>query len=300
MNIVRWMKGHSPISMELMFAMRASAPAYQRDNLLRNQFYAESFVLTHYLQSATGGRAERFDRFLDRLHDGEQPMKAFRSVFPDSEWAPMVAALDRYMDGIEFEDTRRVGLPAITDVDQGALALSPAEALTRLGELDLHLGPERLVEAGEHFDAALTLDPAYALARAGLGIVADRDGRFADAEEAYGRALAGAPADPRVLDVTGRGTLYRLLRRMRAQAPQESLVAIARLARERYGRSLQADPNDLEALGGYGETFALAGDAADSTTVRGLERAVAALPGRSDLATALLVLHAQQELKPER
>jgi tetratricopeptide (TPR) repeat protein len=294
MPIVEWMKGRPTITMEIMFAMRADAPAYQRDNGLRNQFYAQSFVLTHYLQSPSSGKAERFDRFLARLHDGGPPQSAFRAVFPDSEWAPMIAGLDEYLGRIDFEKTRTVNLNAAAAGDPKSSALKPAEALTLLGELQLHLGAGRAAVAGEHFAAALALDPGFSPAHAGLGIVADLGGRPGLAEEHYARALSASPADPRVLNQTARGTMARLVQRMKAGAPAETLEAIARLARERYHSSLRADPDNLEALGGYGRAVAIAGDPPDSATVRGLERAVAALPGRADLAAALATLQDRQ------
>jgi tetratricopeptide (TPR) repeat protein len=123
--------------------------------------------------------------------------------------------------------------------------------------------------------------------------VADLDGRAAEAESHYARALSAAPRDPRVLDLAARGATRRLFMQAQAEAPAESLIAITRLARERYRKSLEVDPNDLEALGGYGMSFAVAGDPPDSAAVHGLERAVAAMPARSDLAAALERLRAQ-------
>jgi hypothetical protein len=169
MPLVEWMKGREPISMEMMFHMKGDAPAYRHDNGLRNQFYGQSFLLTHYLQSASGGRAERFDRFLARLHDGGiEPQSAFREVIPDAEWAPMIAGLGEYLGRIDFEKTRTVSLPEAA-ADPGTTALSAAEALTLLGALQLHLGEGRPAVAGEHFSAAAALDPGFAPARAGLG-----------------------------------------------------------------------------------------------------------------------------------
>jgi tetratricopeptide (TPR) repeat protein len=295
MPLVEWMKGREPISMEMMFHMKADAPAYQHDNGLRNQFYGQSFLLTHYLQSPSGGRAERFDRFLARLHDGGvQPQSAFREVIPDAEWAPMIAGLGEYLGRIDFEKTRTVSLPDAAP-DPGTAPLSPAEALALLGALQLHLGPSRVAVAGEHFDAAAALDPGFAPARAGLGFVADVGGRPAEAEAHYARALSAAPRDPRVLDLAARGAMRRLFLHAEAGAAPESLIAITRLARERYRRSLEIDPNGLEALGGYGMSFAVAGDAPDSAAVHGLERAVAAMPSRTDFAMALSRLRAQPE-----
>lgn len=292
MYVVEWMKGRAPISVGMMFAMTPSSPAYRKDNELRNQFYSQSFLLTHALQSPSGGRAERFDRFLARLHDGAVPLLAFREQFPESEWDPMVQGLSAYLDRIEFEDTRRVDVPAIPGSASDPRPVGVADAAIRLGELCLTLDREQSGAAAAHFQAALDADPGSATAQVFLGLARDLAGRTAEAEACYARALAAAPNDPRVPVLAARGTMRRLIRRNEESAPPETLVALAHQAREHYARGLKLDPGSIEALGGYGMTFALTAERADTATVAGLARAVGALPFRTDLAAALATLHA--------
>jgi len=294
-DVANRMRGRQPLSLEMMFATDTAAPAYRRDNALRDHFYAQSYVLTHWLQSPSGGRVARFDQFLARLHHGAAPITAFREVFPPTEWEAMVSGLDEYRRRMSLEPTRRVELPPPSGADhRGERALSRPEALTALGELQLGLDADHRAEAAEHFKAALELEPGFAPARVSLGLTADLDGRATEAERHYAAALAAAPNDARIWDVAGRGALRRLTKLMEAGTPREAIETIGHLARDRYRNSVRIAPGGLEALGGYGQTFAILGDSPDTAAARGLGRAVEALPGRTDLAAALSVLKARQ------
>lgn len=293
MDVVRGMEGRKPLSIETMFAISSRAPAYRRDSDLRIQFYSQSFVLTHWLQSKAAG-PERFDRYLDRLREGAEPLGAFQEIYPASEWDRMVRDLVGYTARIGFEPLRRMRLPAPLDADAAReRTLSGAEALTRLGELRL-LGEHRLEEAEDHFEEALKLDSGFAEAEAALGLIDDLSGDAADAEKRYARAIALAPEDARVWILAGRGTMRRLPKMLMSAAAPETLASIGRIARERYRRALQLAPDHLEALAGPGRIFAILGEPPDSAAVEGLERAVESLPGRNDLAAWLSVVRALQ------
>jgi tetratricopeptide (TPR) repeat protein len=291
----RWIKGHTPMGIETMFAMNAETSAYRHDNETQFLFYSEAYLITHYLQSAGGSTTGRFDAYLAALRRGARPLPAFHEIFPDSVWAPIAAAVARYPDEIEFQRVRSVS--AGTPTPGAERALSHAEALTAFG--DLELASLETTAAGEYYAAALAADPRWAPAMAGSGLVAEAAERTAEADAAYGGALAADGSNPVVLDGVARGLMWRIRAKERAGAPDDSVVAVARRALALYRRALGADANDLDALGGRGLALFTLQDVSDSVAVDGLARAVDARPRRAELAYALAELRALEGRIPE-
>jgi len=287
----RWMRSHRLISIEMMFAMNTAAAAYRRYNETQFVFYAESYLLTHYLQS-TPAVTGHLDAYLLRLRRGARPMPAFHEEFPDSVWQPIATALEGYPDQIEFQALRTV--PVGPPPDETERTLTPAEALTSLGELMVTGNPMEDSAAAEHFHAALAVSPSYALATAWLGLIAELAGHTAEAEADYARALATGDTTPAVLDVVARGKLWRMQSESGESASVDSMRMLATAALELYRRALRVDGADIEALGGRGVALYALGDASDSTAVEGLARAVDGRPRREDMAVALAELRALQ------
>jgi hypothetical protein len=253
----RWIKGHTPMGIEMMFAMNTETSAYRHDNETQFLFYSEAYLITHYLQSAGGSTTGRFDAYLAGLRRGARPLPAFREIFPDSVWIPIAAAVARYPDEIEFQRVRTV--PAGTPAPGAERTLSHAEALTAIG--DLELASHETTAAGEYYAAALVADPRWAPAMAGSGLVAEDLGHTAEADAAYRRALAAGGTNPVVLDAVARGRVWRIQARERAGAPVDSVARPAgpralpaRVAdrRQRPGRAGRPGARPVHAGGRHG------------------------------------------------
>ena len=281
------------LDLEMLFAVKGGSAAYQRDNELRDSFYATAYLLTHYLRSPKEGQADKFDKFLGRLQRGAVPAEAFRESFPLDTWPAIARALPGHLERLDFEPTQRVPL-ADSDLDDDIRErrLSQVEVLVQLGELQLALGAPGSASAESHFAAALELDPKSAVAMAELGLVADRAGDGETAERRYAEALALAPTAARVWNLSAQGARWRGgLAASAASGLDRKAVEHMQLARDRYARALVLEPGNLEAMGGSGAAQAALDEAPDSLTIARLTRALELQPGRVDLAAALAMLH---------
>ena len=279
----QWLAQHAYVDLDLLFAMNTQAPAYQRDNELRTTTYAEGWAIVHYLL-AKPDRAVKFDSVLAQLRAGVPDRIAFRTQFPSDGWPALVASVKQYVTDAMF-DVRTMPMRAGLDAppSRGA-AVTPAEALARLGDLVLALGSDRLDDAARLYTGALARDSALAQAWAAAGFVADAQGDSSRAEPLYRRAEAEAPDDPHVALLTGDGALERvrhLLKddRISRSRVHELLVA----ARSRYARCLRGDENNPEALAGLGNTYIVELRMPD-VAYHALALAKDELPGRTDVA----------------
>jgi tetratricopeptide (TPR) repeat protein len=151
-------------------------------------FYAESWVLVHYLLAGSPeeGARTRLARFLARSSDGADPVESFRESF-GIEPAAMEAVLRRYVDEGRLP---RVSL-ALSGLDFArdvvTRRMTSAEVEHRWGALFLATG--RLAEARVCLEEALRLDAALGGAWETLGFLRLEEGDPEDAKEAFRRAL---------------------------------------------------------------------------------------------------------------
>lgn len=161
----------------------------------RSMFYAQSWLLVHYLILDRPAREASFwfslDRYLDLIELGISPAAAFESVTGES-----LAAVDR-----RLRATRRVyvGGYEIAKLsydrrEATSRAIAPGEVLVRLGELQLARG--KAASAERVFREALEADPKNARAHAGLGHALRFGDDVDEADKMFRRALALDPADP--------------------------------------------------------------------------------------------------------
>lgn len=149
-------------------------------------FYAESWILVHYLLARAPQGRERLARFLRRSSEGADPVAAFRESF-GVEPAKMEATLGRYANNgrlPRFPVALR-GLALGREID--TRRLSPAEVQHRWGALFLATG--RITEARLCLQNALELDPALGGAWETLGFLQLAEGRPDEAKEEFRRAL---------------------------------------------------------------------------------------------------------------
>jgi hypothetical protein len=216
-------------------------------------FYAQSWLLVHYLTRRTPEHGAQLTRYLDLLAKGVGEVEAFeQAIGPPSR---VDADLRRYVsNGILTGE--EVTMPAqVGDAPTGMQPMSEAEVEATLGRLLFQL--QRDDEALPRLNAALRLDPELAEAHATMGLMRLRQGRNADAVESFRRANAGAPANVPVayyyalleLEASGAGKAPRLddayaaLDRalVRRDGPPEPLAVLGAIA-GRLGRLDEAEP----------------------------------------------------------
>ncbi len=293
-------------------------------------FYALSWALVHHLLSGGGERLDRMADFLVLLRDGDDPDRAFESAFDvrldDLEetlrgyayrqpagTGGTITALDP-----EAGEAFRVATFEVADLGLGGAPsvarLAPAQALYRLGDLQLRLG--RPDAAEDHFQAAFdyTLDHAESLA--GLAWIRDRQDRFAEADVLYRDAVGLGSADPLTYLRYGRHLLARIQpssgeslrpppsesgagalaggRESTGGERQATVEELAAAARAAFAAAAELDGDFAEARALYGKAH-LFGKVDPEPGITALRKARRQLPDRDDLTLSLIQLHLKKD-----
>ena len=113
-------KGQLPL--ETLFAAGNDSPHYRREETM-TLFYAQSWALTHFLQSDEGRRRE-LTAYVSRLGGGDDALQAARETFGDL--GELAEALRRYMRSRRFHGAR-LSAPVLEDPVLRVRSLSEPE-----------------------------------------------------------------------------------------------------------------------------------------------------------------------------
>jgi tetratricopeptide (TPR) repeat protein len=243
-------------------------------------FYAQSWLLVHHLILGQGGHfTPRLDKYLERVAQGADDVKAFEESFGID-----VDDLDQKM--LDYaKQIPSFGLPRhdlVKGLQISVRAVPVDEIANRLGWFALTMG--NLPLAKSYFERAAAANPNNARAIAGIAEMHKYDGKWADAEAGYQRALALAPDDwQNQLEFAE----YYFYRAVIAEAGREENLAHAR---ERLSRVIELAPNHPEAYAQLGATYTI-GDQAPEPGIEPLERAAKLLPAHAEIEFPLAQLH---------
>jgi tetratricopeptide (TPR) repeat protein len=274
---VFWLRQHSFIPFATLFAVNERSPEYNESSR-RGGFYAESWALVHYLISGNPERRRQASEYLRLVQAGTPPDQIFAKAF-GADLAALEHELRVYIQKKLFDYTRlpiREGASLAVDLKP----MAHADVLYRLGDLLANLGDDHAAEAGACFRAALALQPDHGPALAGLGFLAERAGRTAEARSYYERAAKLAPDDVRVQ--------YLYANNLIADPGPESL----RLARAALKRAVALRPDFGEAWARLGYTYQ-SEEELSPEAVQALETAHRLLPARMDVAHNLSLAYAR-------
>lgn len=250
-------------------------------------FFPVSWATVHSLVVGAEEDRLRVPGYLRAVIAGEEPDAAFVAAFGRSPQEAQASA-GHYAAGERFRYAR-VPLASLPEPAIELAELSRAEVEYRLGDLLAHVASERASAAVARFDKALALDPSHGLAHAGLGWLAEEAGNRDAALAAYARAVELASGDFLVQHLYGDSLLATFGQR---RPEGEAELATLRRAQEALRRASELAPGFPEAWARLG--FALNLDPEASVeAVAALERAVALLPARMDVALNLLLAYAR-------
>lgn len=275
---VFWLQQNAMIPLRDLVSVDTDSRDYNEGNR-RGVFYAQSWAFVHFLLSTTPERREQTATYLRDLFSGVPSDEALQRAFGD------IALLERdlraYVQRRVF-NSLRVPVAQDSEIKVEVAPLPWPDTLYRLGEMLLHGSEEQLPTAEEHFRAALAVAPEHGPATAGLGRIAQRAGRMAEARPLYEKAarlgpddfflqyllalslLEPPPPDPASLP--------------RARAALEKVVALRPDFAEGWGRLAQAmsyeKPLPPEAVGVF-------------------EKAWRLMPSREDFAFNLALVYSQ-------
>jgi tetratricopeptide (TPR) repeat protein len=210
----------------------------------RARFYAQSWLLTHYLFDDPA-RAAQLGRYMARLIRGEEPRAAFAAAF---ERTP--AEMQRDVTAYAF------GRLAFRRMDRASIARSPTVAVTRLpasaGDLLLAEGALRLGRADADLLARIRRAAARHQDDYARRVLAHAEILHGDpdaGDRLLEPLLAASPNDAELLYLRG---MRHLVVGQRDDAARRERF---RQARPWFVRAHRADPNHFQTLYRYAETF---------------------------------------------
>jgi Flp pilus assembly protein TadD len=174
-----------------LFTITRTSPEYN-ERRYQGIFYAESWLLTHYLiLGGNPAHKANFGQFTPLLRQGQSPEEAFTNAFRTTLPA-MQDELRHYLARGKFTPLE-LTLSATLEQRRTFVtrSLTPMEVCYRLGDELLHIG--RLDAAEAYFRQAERLAPDSPLPYEGLGFLAARRGRPDEAVRCFRQAMKLGP-----------------------------------------------------------------------------------------------------------
>lgn len=293
---VEWLDHLRLLPLPKLFVMDHASRDWN-EGLRRGLFYAQAWILYHYMHLGRPELAPKLDQFLRSLNATANTTTAWNEAF-GTGYEPIEAGLRQYVQEKRFP-TREVPLRCPDREALGDVEPVPyADIAYTLGDFMAHATPWQAREARLHFDAALRIDPAHARAQVALATILDAEDRRLEAADRFHKAQELAGNDDEVYFRWGSSKVRRAQDRYAdATMPLDTLPADLLTARELLTRSLALRPERAEALVNLGVTYVF--DPGDPRAgVAALESARILLPARMDVACYLVYLYLRLENRP--
>jgi cytochrome c-type biogenesis protein CcmH/NrfG len=220
-----------------LFSVRHDSPTYNENSDHRSLFYAESWLVVHYLfdHKLLGETGKYFD-LVENQHVAipDAIQQAFGMPPKDFD-----RALERYYRG-QFQSYTWPA-PAIDAENYKSEKLSALKSEAILADAHLHMADYR-DKAIQEFQQVLSQDADNAAAHRGLGYAYLYRQDFAHAAEEFKQAERLDQSDPRVFYYSA------LLSYRQAMAAHQTPTNLGEMATELH-KSLQLDPSNADAYG---------------------------------------------------
>jgi tetratricopeptide (TPR) repeat protein len=176
-----------------LFSVNHDSPQYNESSR-QGIFYAESWLLTHYLVAGDNPDYKaRFGRFTQLLEQGELPEQAFTNALG----APLSVIETQLRNYLARGQFKPIGLTLGADISASVSATTrtiyPVEIYFHLGDELLRI--DRVDAAENYFEQDKKLAPANPLPYEGLGLVAAQRDRHAEAASNMQEALKRGSMD---------------------------------------------------------------------------------------------------------
>jgi tetratricopeptide (TPR) repeat protein len=188
---VRFLEQAPLVPLSQLFAVTRESPEYN-ERQHQGVFYAESWLLTHYLMlGGSPAHKANFRQLTPLLRLGQSPEQAFTNALHTTLPA-MENELRAYLARGRF-GSLELTLSASVETARTFVtrSLTPMEVCYRLGDELLHIG--RLEAADAYFQQAKKLGSASPLPYEGLGQLAARRGQHAEAVRLLRQAMQFGP-----------------------------------------------------------------------------------------------------------
>jgi len=184
---VRLLEKQPLMPLRELFAVGHDSPGYnERDR--QGMFYAESWLLTHYLMLGDNALLKsRFGQLTALLRQGQLPEQAFTNAFRIT-LPGMENLLRRYLEHGRFEPPNLTANADLSAPRSLAMrAVSPVEACFRLGDLLMRV--DRFDAARPYFEQGQKIAPKSPLPFEGFGLLAAEQKRSDEAVQQLRAAL---------------------------------------------------------------------------------------------------------------
>jgi hypothetical protein len=280
---VRTLREKSFLPLAELFAVDQTSPAYVEAHRV-GLFYAQSWLLVHYVMVGGGERVDQMRTFLASLRAGQDDEEAFRAAFGKT-MPELEKELRGYVNTPTFAYLR---IPVTSLAQQPAPVVREVPAAEALYELGTSMALRAQVDVDAvraHLDAAAAAGIPDAWAS--LGWMEQRLGNAAAASALFDKAAAGGATRP----------LSLVLRAQSMLGAGTSTPAASQAARALLRQALAADPGYVQAQALLGRTWVL-GEEPPDEGIGILTAALGRLPGRSDVAWDLALLHLRKNDLP--
>ena len=297
---IRWLRENQLIPLRQLFAVDHRSKDYH-EGIRQGVFYAESWALTHYLLLGNAARRPQLSQMFRLMQDGATQEDAFNRAFAGN-YDALEQELLLYIRKPVFSYAH-LPLDVAAEARAAVQPLAWPDALYRLGDLLLNVGPEERAAAAEHFQAALAANPRHGLAVAGLGQIEEQAGRRPEALADYEKAVQLAPDEPYAHYLLGSCLLEQAREGSRGavaerdgqgdHAGQVHQGAPAERAAAELARTAELAPDFADAWVRLGLAL-LSYDPASQRTMTALETAQRLLPARADVTVNLASSYARR------
>jgi len=169
-----------------LFGLDASSPYYHEGNKV-SIFYAESWVLTHYLMTKDWQEnTYHLKQFVSLLGQNVPPEVAAKRTIGDPK--ALDDALARYVEQFTFTADRIPAPPEVNEKAFVAESISDAESLAIRGDFLVHT--RRYPEARKMLEESLKDDPKLASAYESMGLLYAEQQQIDEANKWYSQSIA--------------------------------------------------------------------------------------------------------------
>ncbi len=263
-----------------LFRVQRGSSTYNETGDHRSLFYAESWLVVHYLYDKQ--LFSKLDLYFDLAQRKGVPTEdAIRQGFGISA-ADFDLILGQYLSAQRFHSYKVAVQPGTESSIYKVTPLTQAEVRTVLADMHLHSPAYRDKARGE-FEEVLKIQPQNAAALRGLGYSYLLQQDFARAEAYFAKALEGAPDDPRLL-------YYSSLMIEQQEGPglgndRQELEVI----QKRLEKAVTLDPEFADAYCRLAFTYVSQGNAEDA--LKAMTKAARLNPRRQDYALNLAEIY---------
>lgn len=277
------------LSLKTLLQVDDQSPHYNEQGKER-LFYAQSWLLTHYLLlGRSGQRAPQLNKFVELVSENVPLEQAFEQSFATT-FTSMENELREYLKLDRFPVMSRELENKLWIVSEmQASPITEAETLAYLGDLLLHSNRR---ESEAYLQRALALDPSLAMAHASLGMLQSQQGKSEQARLSLEKAVAANPDNylfryyfAFVLSRTGRdreGVVF-------GYAPE-----VADRMRQHLRKAIELRPDFLESYDLLAFVNLVTNRELEES-IEFLDRAIMAAPRNNDLVLMLAQIHLRKD-----